>query len=403
MTSSKTTKSARRKTRVPRVAVLVDTATSWGRRIHCGIHDYARQHGSWRLFFEARGIEERLRVPTGWQGDGIIARVGSVAMARELEALGMPVVNVSGIELPGTTFPRVTTDLSETGQVAVSHFHERGFRHFAFFSLRPYQYVATLQRSFSDAVARTFGDLACFAVETRDPEETNCSIDLAEVGQWARSLCKPVGILTCNPSSAREIVYACDVAGLLVPEEVAVLSSSDDELLCDMLDIPISGILPDTEQIGWKAAELLDRLMRRGKVPAEPVLIPPRGIATRQSTDSLAIRDSALAKALNYIRQHAAFPIQIDDIARHAGVCRRVLERRFIELDRSPIEEIRRVRLERAKQLLVETGMSIPDVADASGFGSPAYLSHTFQKELHTTPKKYRQEGSQFGSPRRMP
>lgn len=392
MRSKRTNPPLRRQCHIPRVAVLVDTSTSWGRRIHRGIHSYARQHGPWRLFVEARGMEEPLQAPADWRGDGIIARVGTVAMANELKALHTPVVNVSGIDLPGTAFPQVITDLQESARLAAHHFKERGFRHFAYFSLLGLSYVVTHQRAFSEAVARVGGDLASFAVKPRTGAEPDWNLDLAKLGDWIKSLPKPIGILTWNPSSAREIIYACGVAGLLVPEEVAVLSSTDDELLCDLLDIPISGILVDAEQIGWKAAELLDNIVKRRTVPKKPVLIAPRGVATRQSTDTLAIRDPALAKALSYIRQNAALPLQVDEVARHAGVCRRALERRFTELGRTPAEEIRRVRLERAKQLLAETEMTIPDIADASGFGSPAYLSYVFQKELHTTPRKHRLE-----------
>ena len=313
-------------------------------------------------------------------------------MANELKAFHTPVVNVSGIDLTEPAFPQVTTDLGESARLAAYHFKERGFRHCAYFSLLGLPYVATHQQAFSEAVARAGGDLTSFAVKPRTGAEPDWNLDLGKLGFWINSLPKPIGILTWNPSSAREIIYACEAAGLLVPEEVAVLSSTDDELLCELLDIPISGILVDAEQIGWKAAELLDDIMHRRAGPKEPVLIAPRGVATRQSTDTLAIRDSALAKALNYIRQNAALPLQVDEVARHAGVCRRVLERRFTQLGRTPAEEIRRVRLGRAKQLLSETEMTIPDIADAAGFGSPAYLSYIFQKELHTTPRKHRLE-----------
>ncbi len=60
----------------PRVAVLVDTSTTWGRQVHRGIHRYDLKHGPWHIFLEARGMEERMRVPIGWKADGDIARIG---------------------------------------------------------------------------------------------------------------------------------------------------------------------------------------------------------------------------------------------------------------------------------------------------------------------------------------
>lgn len=375
------------------MAVLVDTSTSWGRRIHTGIHNYERQQGPWQVFVEARGMEEPLRVPAGWRGDGVIARVGSPGMVRELEALGLPVVNVSGIELKGARFPVVSTDLGASAELAVRHFLDRGFHHFAYFSLLGLTYVARHQAAFVRAVERAGGDFASFAVRPMAGAEPDWNLDLARVGAWLRGLPKPVAILTWNPSSGREVIYACQEAGLLVPEEVAVLSGADDDLLCEVLHVPLSAILVAAEQIGHQAAATLDQLLSGRPAPDGPTLIPPLRIVTRQSTDTLAIRDPVMVKALNFIRNQAGHPRGVPDVAAAAGVSRRVLERRFSEvLGRSPAFEIRRVRLTRAKRLLEETDLPMPDVAEASGFGSPEYMAQVFQAELHCTPLRYRKE-----------
>src|ERR1019366_5266383 len=129
-------------TQVHRVAMLVDTSTSWGRRILQGINNYTRKRGPWQIFVEARGMESRLRVPPGWQGDGVIAQVDNSPMAAELKSLGIPVVNVSGIALPDAGFARVTTDLRAGAALALNHFLDRGFHHFAYFSLMGLSYVA---------------------------------------------------------------------------------------------------------------------------------------------------------------------------------------------------------------------------------------------------------------------
>jgi LacI family transcriptional regulator len=375
----------------PRVAVLVDTSTSWGRRIHTGIHNYDRKHGGWQLFVEARGMEERLRVPPGWKCDGVIARVGSVEMARELRALGIPVVNVSGIDLPGADFPRVISDLRASATLAANHFLERGFRHFAYFSLLGLGYVATHQQAFTETVSARGGDFHSFATKPVTGAEPDWNLDLAKLGEWLKDLPKPVALLTWNPSSAREVIYAAHVAGLLVPEEVAVLSGTDDDLLCELLPVPVSGILVAAEQTGHQAARLLDRLMRGQRPPARPELVAPVGIVTRQSTDTLAIRNPALVKALSFIRRNPAQAIHVNDVARHAGLSRRVLERQFVEtLGRAPAAEIRRVRLERAKELLAETDLPIPQVAEAAGFGSPEYLAFALRTEYGQTPLRFR-------------
>jgi len=122
-------------------------------------------------------------------------------------------------------------------------------------------------------------------------------------------------------------------------------------------------------------------------------VIPPLEVVTRQSTDTLAVKDRALAKALNFIRGKASQPIQVDEVAAHTGISRRALERRFSKiLGRTPADEIRRHHLEAAKKLLGETDMRIPEIADAAGFGSPEYMAYVFRRELGLNPRRYRKD-----------
>ena len=312
-------------------------------------------------------------------------------MARELRALGVPIVNVSGIRLPRGAFPQVTTSQKDLADMALAHFVERGFKHFAYFSMLGVAYVATQKDAFVHAVRESGNDCAVHAVKPQAGAEPNWNLDLTRLGEWIKSLPKPVGIVTWNASGGREILYACQLAGLLVPEEVAVLSGSDDDVLCEYLQPPLSGVLVDAEQIGHAAAELLARLMRGQPALEHPILIPPLRVVTRQSTDTLAINDPNLIKAVAFIRGNASQPIQVCDVTRHAGLSRRVLERRFLQvLGRSPASEIRRMHLERARQLLVETKLAIPEIAEASGFGSPEYLAYAFKSSTGKTPQEYR-------------
>ncbi len=379
--------------RPKRVAVLVDTSTTWGRAVLRGINTYSIKHGHWEIFVEARGLEERLRVPPGWRGDGVIARVGNDQMAAELRALKIPVVNVSAIAFKGAPFPRVTTDLEASAKLAAHHFLERGFQHFAYFGLIGLGYVTTHRNVFAEVVGSRGGSFATLAVRPIAGAEPDWRLDLASLGGWIKGLPKPVAILCWNASSAREVVFACHETGLLVPEEVAVLSQADDEALCETSLVPISGIAVSGEGIGHHAAELLARrLAGPGKVAAT-TLVAPLGIVTRQSTDTLAVRDASVVKALSFLRQNSGNPLCVDDIARHAGVSRRVLERRFVEiLRRTPADEIRRVHLDRSVRLLLETDLPMTQVAAMAGFSSQAYFSDIFRRQMGESPLQYRKK-----------
>jgi len=176
-----------------------------------------------------------------------------------------------------------------------------------------------------------------------------------------------------------------------MPEDVAVLSGVDDPLLCEASQPQLSAIAVNAEQIGETAAELLQFLIEQRPVPPQPIRIPPLGIITRQSTDTLAIDNPELVQAIGFIREHASEPIKVEDVLQAVPMSRRSLERAFQEtLGRSPAMEIRRVRLERAKKLLATTDLPVPKVARASGFGTGEYLATLFRQATGMTPLKYR-------------
>ena len=379
-----------------RVAVLVDTSTSWGRRIIEGVHRYQRVNADWQLFVEPRGVEQRRWLPQGWKGDGVIARVGFPELAEQLKQLAVPVINVSGIELPGVDFPRVVTDQGESARMAAEHLLDCGFRNFGYFSLLGLDYVAAHQQAFREIVKEAGYSCSGYAAQpSPGTEEPEWTIDVSRLTRWLRALPKPVAVLTWNTSSARELLYACAAAGLKVPEEVSVMSGSDDDLFCKVAPVPISAVNPAAEEIGYRAAAELDLMMTRpgDEAPAD-VQIPPLGVVTRQSTETLAVEDKALVKALRFIREDPARAMRVDDVAHHAGLCRRTLEQRFNKLlGRSPAAEIRRVRIDRAIELLQRTELPVSVVAEKSGFSTAEYMASVFRTHLNVAPLHYRKRG----------
>ncbi len=372
--------------------VLVDTSTTWGREIINGVIRFTNRRPLGRIFVEARGMQERLRVPKTVNVQGVIARVRSDEMASDLKAMKVPVVNVSGIKLTECVFPQVTSNMRKVAELAVEHFVEKGFLHFGYFGLKGLRYVTEQQHQFEEKVSQMGYSCASFRETTHRGVEPDWCHN-RELLLWIKELPKPVGIFSWNASSAREILYACLDAGLRVPDEVAILSGSEDDLLCQAAPIPISAVVPATQLLGFRATEVLHNLIRGGPSQSEPILIPPIGVKTRQSTEILAVQDPALVKALNFLSQNPDKQINVDYLARQAGVSRRALERRFRDvLKRTPADEIRRVRLETARRLLAETDLPISAVADALGFESQGYFASLHRRYFKKSPIQYRLE-----------
>jgi len=212
--------------------------------------------------------------------------------------------------------------------------------------------------------------------------------DLAE---WLLSLPKPLGVFAAHDLRALCVLDACRRAGILVPEQVAVIGVDNDETLCNLADPPLTSVKINLELIGYEAAALLDRLMRKKKAPKQPQTVSPLCVVTRRSTDIVAIDDPLTAQAVRFIRQHACDGISVAEVSKHCAVSRRVVERNFSQfLGSSPHEQIIRVKLARVKQLLAETDYSLDTIAAKSGLSHAAYLSVLFKKEIGTTPGEYR-------------
>ena len=207
------------------------------------------------------------------------------------------------------------------------------------------------------------------------------------------SLPRQVGVATFYDFLGLQLSEACREAGLRVPEDVAIVGMGNDDLLCDFARPSLSSVAVATEQIGYQAAALLDRLMNGEPPPPHPILVPPPGVVARQSSDVLAIDDDDVAAALRWIRDESHKTIRVGDLLREIPVSRRLLERKFRKvLDRGISEEIRRVHVERAKSLLAGTDLAMSALAASAGFSNASHLSIVFRQETGLTPTAYRRQ-----------
>ncbi len=155
--------------------------------------------------------------------------------------------------------------------------------------------------------------------------------------------------------------------------------------------MPISSIEHDQGRTGYEGAELLDRLMDGETPPRNPILIPPRGITVRASTDFIAAANPILRRALEHIRATLAKPIGLSQIAEEVGSSRATVARLFEhELGHTAGAEIMRQRIDMAKRLLKNDSLSISEIAYRTGFCNPAYFTNTFRRATGLTPKSWR-------------
>ena len=371
---------------LPQIAVLLETSIEYGRGLLRGIARYSNLHGPWSLMILPGGMEQQLPAKGFPRFSGVIARISTPALARALKKTKVPVVVLGGSTdatartIAQCGFSELQTDDATIAQLAAAHLLERGFRQFAFCGFPDCPWSRAREQAFIKII-RQYG-FSCATLDTASiASERTWEHRPAPLAAWLASLPRPVGIMACNDVCGREVLQASALAGLHVPEEIAVVSVDNDELLCETATTPLSSVAFDLAHAGYEAAALLARLMRSTKQRQRKIISAhPLQVVVRRSTDVLAQSDPVMALALRFIRDHAGQNIGVPDVAQATTTPRRTLERRFMEhVGHSIHAEIIRCRLERAKRLMAETKLPRYRVAEEAGFGELRTMNRAFQ------------------------
>ena len=368
-----------------------------------GIARYAKSAG-WNLMLE----NQLAHGHRGWRGDGVLVTLKDtpavIGYIDHLRKLGIPVVNLTGSYSPAG-IPSVTGDNTRIGELAAEHFRDRAFRHVAWFSTNGNR----IQHQRADAFARAW-KRRCPGLDApqrfiwSECSSTRRRDDWSQQSKWLsaclRAAPKPLGVFCYSDYDASHVLGICRDNGIDVPREVAVLGVDDNEVICENQSVPLSSVRHDLEQVGYTGAELLDRLMKKkgsgigdrgsGQHPTT-ILIPPKGVTTRRSTDTTAVADPELAEALRIIERRLRKPLGAAQIADEMGIPRIRLDRLFArELGTSVGREILRQRMVAAKGLLRDTDLTLDEIASRTGFCNAGYLANTFRREVGVTPGRYR-------------
>lgn len=383
----------------PQVALIVETSRSYGRNLLRGIASYARTRTDWALLHQEMTIDTSL---PGWMTTssvrGVIARLDrrNVDPLREMR---VPIVDVRCHEtFPG--IPQVETDDRLVTQLAFEHLWERGFRRFAFCGYRSTHYSRTRLHFFRELVERANCPLSVYESASRPnltltQVEEQGHFDVQPMIEWLSHLTPPTGMFVCNDIRGQQVMNICRSLEIPIPDNIAVIGVDDDDAICLLSDPPLSSVKPDAEQVGYRAAEILDAMIRGQPGSLGPHYIAPVAVVQRLSTQVDAVEDREIALACRFIREHACDGIDVSHVANTTLLSRRQLERRFRQsLGRTLHGEITLAQVARVKQLLCETHMTLEQIAASTGFSHRERLNAVFKRVTSQTPGDYRREHS---------
>lgn len=376
----------------PRVALILDLHNHIHRGVMQGVCAFVRDHGPWNFVW----IQQNTSLPwPDWselQLDGVIAYAARDEQARDLSRAGCAVVTL-GERLPAAPLPAVTKDHFRTGEIGAEHLLERGLRCVVFCGHAALSYTRETAGGFGAAARR--GGARCHEIVLNFPlrPDWHWEEHAGEIVPWLEALPRPAGLLACNDYFARQILAAAESLGRKVPDDFAIVGINDNPIECQLSHVPISSVAVAAENMGWEACRLLcGQIERRENLP-EVIRVPPLAVAVRRSSDVFAVDDRAVANAVRRVHANAFGPINVDDLVRGSGLSRRAFEVRFRRaIGRSPYEEILRLRVARARELLGQTGLTIGSIAEECGFGNAKVFHRHFRKHTGMTPAAFRNQ-----------
>ncbi|MCH8512722.1 MAG: helix-turn-helix domain-containing protein [Kiritimatiellae bacterium] len=280
----------------------------------------------------------------------------------------------------------VVSDDREAGRMAGRYLGGLGFSRFVYISLNPdFFFERERGAGLEEGVSRIPGA----TLQTCNPFDYGGYEGLVQHLQ--SEVRAPFAVYCAIDMSAIRIAMAAEERGLRIPEACAVLGTDNSPLICQFYRPRLSSIDLNGFALGQRVGELLTELTEQPSPTPLRIELPPLGVVSRRSTDITALEDPRLARALSWIREHKGRDMNVDQVAAHAGISRRLLELRFKErLGRSPYQEIVRLRVAHARELLLRTAQPIGRIAEEVGFDEVRSFNAAFQRETGMTPRNWR-------------
>ena len=358
-----------------------------------GVFRYvAQKELDWTYTIAPESLSLKIDDLIDWPGDGILTTINTPEQAELAREMSIPVVNVSSV-LPQSSVPRAMVNNQAVGRMAAEHLLSRGIKSFGFYGLEDVDYSKQRWVGFCERLNEV--ELTCekhLATATFNFRGKLWLEQHQLLSGWLKSLSLPCGIFAVTDYRARHLLDAAKQAGLIIPNEIAILGVDNEQIICDHVTPTISSVARNNLLEGYRAAELLDRCLNGEVLDDIDIQVPPQGVVKRQTTSAFAVSDPRLQQALEYIAEHSTSPITVDTLTAELNVSRRWLEYAFRDvLGESPYRFLQNYRLQQSKHLLTsERHIKIHAIAKQSGFSSEKQFRLSFQKAFGMTPSEYR-------------
>lgn len=369
----------------------VETAPEhgYGRALLDGVSNYAARKCDARL--QSVSQDNPFSAARNSTIDGLIIRILSDKTCSHIMRRNIPTVDIYGEKArPGIA--QVIGDFHKIAELAADFFLARGYRNIGWCGIGGLFFSTETERHFTDILTSKGHTVLSYNCTEKSSNVIVCNApdhiaDARKMRRWLQSLPKPCAVFCCNDHRAFQLMRIATESGLAVPEDISILGIDNDTTICAFADVPISSIDPDAFRLGQTAARILDTII--SKPPSNrihrPILIPPKCLIERQSTQHFPVSPAWLAKALVAIDQNLA--INATDVIALTGYSAPTVELALKRLfNKSIIGYITEQRMQRARKLLATTDLMIKQVAAECGFASQQYFCNAFKSYFGHSP-----------------
>lgn len=380
-----------------KIILLSDFAEEYGKNLLRGIARYSKDHGPWTFcrmpayYRDTIGIDGILAWAREWKADGIIGQFYNNDEVRRFKKANIPLIAQDYKERLRDV-PNITGAYKEAGRMAAEYFMKKGFKNFAFYGFKNIVWSRERAEGFKERLKEAGYDVHLY--ERMDSRATDLwHYKPSTLTRWLKSLPKPVALMTCDDNLGNHITEASRQIKIKIPDEIAVLGVDNDEMLCDLSDPPLSSIDLDTEKCGYEAARLMHKMIDQGCGKFDDIVVQPTQVVSRMSTDIFASADKYIVEALRYIHENLDKNLKVNQVLKEVPMSRRSLEKRFVMTTGYPVYEyIYNKRIEKFTQKLLETDMTIFEIALDLGLSDSKNIARQFKQVKGLTPVAYRKK-----------
>lgn len=379
-----------------KIILFTDLTEEYGKSLLKGVTRYSHEFGPWvfcrmpSYYRETKGIEGILDWAKEWKANGIMGQFYNDSDPKRLLDEGIAVV-AQDFKEPHSTVPNITGDYFKTGHMGAEYFLRKGYENFAYYGFKDIVWSRERGQGFEKRLMEEGHSVHFFEHKRKLKSRELWYYKPSALSKWLKSLPKPIGLMTCDDNQGMHITEACRLTKIRIPEEVAVLGVDNDEMLCNLSDPPLSSIGLDTVKGGYESARLLHRMIQTKNKEFYDIVVKPTQVITRNSTDIYATKDEYIGMALKYIHNNMDKNLKVEDVLLQVPLSRRSLEKRFLKVTGHPVYEyIFNLRIEKFTNKLLETDLTIFEIAVDLGLNDSKNIARQFRQVKGCTPVEYR-------------